>query len=140
MSDLSRLVTKRLVLTFLNENDVDDITDACQDPSIAAFTRCPSPYTRKNAEEFVHEYAPSLRAEGTAVWSIRNHQAEFVGVVDFHNKEGRGAELGYWLAAEQRGHVVKVLNTLRFAIDLSGDEPDSGALRLCVTRVRPRVP
>jgi ribosomal protein S6--L-glutamate ligase len=27
-------------------------------------------------------------------------------------------------AAEQRGHVVRVLNTLRFAIDLSGDEPD----------------
>ncbi|QIK74975.1 RimK family alpha-L-glutamate ligase [Nocardioides piscis] len=27
-------------------------------------------------------------------------------------------------AALQRGHQVKVLNTLRFAIDLSGDEPD----------------
>jgi len=27
-------------------------------------------------------------------------------------------------AAEQRGHVVRVLNTLRFAIDLSGDGPD----------------
>ncbi|MGN6273657.1 MAG: RimK family alpha-L-glutamate ligase [Protaetiibacter sp.] len=27
-------------------------------------------------------------------------------------------------AALQRGHEVKVLNTLRFAIDLSGDEPD----------------
>ncbi|MGV8969478.1 MAG: RimK family alpha-L-glutamate ligase [Microbacteriaceae bacterium] len=27
-------------------------------------------------------------------------------------------------AAEQRGHNVKVLNTLRFAIDLSGPEPD----------------
>ena len=27
-------------------------------------------------------------------------------------------------AAEQRGHDVRVLNTLRFAIDLSGDEPD----------------
>ena len=27
-------------------------------------------------------------------------------------------------AAQDRGHAVKVLNTLRFAIDLSGDEPD----------------
>ena len=27
-------------------------------------------------------------------------------------------------AAEQRGHTVKVLNTLRVAIDLSGEEPD----------------
>lgn len=27
-------------------------------------------------------------------------------------------------AAEQRGHRVKVLNTLRFAVDLTGDEPD----------------
>jgi len=27
-------------------------------------------------------------------------------------------------AAEERGHVVRVLNTLRFAIDLSGAEPD----------------
>ncbi len=27
-------------------------------------------------------------------------------------------------AAEERGHTVRVLNTLRFGIDLSGDEPD----------------
>ena len=27
-------------------------------------------------------------------------------------------------AAQDRGHEVKVLNTLRFGIDLSGDEPD----------------
>ena len=27
-------------------------------------------------------------------------------------------------AAEERGHTVRVLNTLRFAIDLTGDEPD----------------
>ena len=27
-------------------------------------------------------------------------------------------------AAEDRGHTVRVLDTLRFAIDLSGDEPD----------------
>ena len=27
-------------------------------------------------------------------------------------------------AAVERGHKVRVLNTLRFAIDLSGDEPD----------------
>ena len=27
-------------------------------------------------------------------------------------------------AAEQRGHQVRVLNTLRFAIDLSGPDPD----------------
>ncbi|HQG71031.1 MAG TPA: 30S ribosomal protein S6--L-glutamate ligase, partial [Rhodoglobus sp.] len=27
-------------------------------------------------------------------------------------------------AAAQRGHEVRVLNTLRFAIDLSGDDPD----------------
>ncbi|TPX03736.1 RimK family alpha-L-glutamate ligase, partial [Schumannella luteola] len=27
-------------------------------------------------------------------------------------------------AAQQRGHEVRVLNTLRFGIDLSGDEPD----------------
>ncbi|MGX5682368.1 RimK family alpha-L-glutamate ligase [Schumannella luteola] len=27
-------------------------------------------------------------------------------------------------AAEQRGHIVRVLNTLRFGIDLTGDEPD----------------
>ncbi len=108
MSDLSRLVTERLVLTFLNESDIDDITVACQDPLIAAFTLCPSPYTRRHAEEFVHEYAPALRAEGTAVWSIRTHGGDFVGVVDFHNKEGRSAELGYWLAAHQRGHGYMV--------------------------------
>ena len=33
------------------------------------------------------------------------------------------------IAALDRGHNVKVLNTLRFAIDLSGDEPDLHAVR-----------
>ncbi|MBT8202433.1 MAG: RimK family alpha-L-glutamate ligase, partial [Acidimicrobiia bacterium] len=28
------------------------------------------------------------------------------------------------MAAEERGHEVRILNTLRFAIDLAGDEPD----------------
>ncbi|HUF98462.1 MAG TPA: 30S ribosomal protein S6--L-glutamate ligase, partial [Ilumatobacter sp.] len=27
-------------------------------------------------------------------------------------------------AAEERGHTVRVLNTLRFSIDLTGDDPD----------------
>src|SRR6218665_1472367 len=39
---------------------------------------------------------------------------------------GRGSYSRQWLraAALYRGHGVRVLNTLRFAIDLSGPEPD----------------
>ena len=45
-------------------------------------------------------------------------------------------------AAVDRGHEVKVLNTLRFAIDLSGDEPDllyRGQLLSDYAAVPPRI-
>jgi len=45
-------------------------------------------------------------------------------------------------AARDRGHTVKVLNTLRFAIDLSGDEPDlqyRGRLLSDYDAVLPRI-
>lgn len=45
-------------------------------------------------------------------------------------------------AAEQRGHAVKVLNTLRFAIDLSGPEPDlqyRGKLLSDYAAILPRI-
>lgn len=45
-------------------------------------------------------------------------------------------------AAAQRGHTVRVLNTLRFAIDLSGDEPDlqyRGRLLSQYDAIMPRI-
>ena len=42
-------------------------------------------------------------------------------------------------AALMRGHEVKVLNTLRFAIDLSGDEQATGVDLLRGRRVEPNA-
>ncbi|MFC0580932.1 GNAT family N-acetyltransferase [Micrococcoides hystricis] len=103
MHDLSRLVTDQLVRSFPQDSDIDEIYRACQDPLIQAFTQCPSPYSRDDAAWFVRDFSSELRAAGTAVWVIRTSSGEFVGVIDFHNKEGRSAEMGYWLAPDQRG-------------------------------------
>jgi len=47
------LHTDRLVLSIPTEADIDAITAACQDPEVPRWTTVPSPYTRKNAVEFI---------------------------------------------------------------------------------------
>ncbi len=56
------LRTDRLILRPWSEQDIDAITEACQDPEIHRYVPIPSPYTRANAEEV----RPPDRAEGRA--------------------------------------------------------------------------
>ncbi|MGO3885656.1 MAG: GNAT family N-acetyltransferase [Mycetocola sp.] len=98
------LRTDRLELSVPVDADIDHILDACQDPDIQRWTTVPVPYRRRDAEHFVRDIATAGWQRGTTmVWAIRA-QGELIGVIDLHDIGQGGAELGFWLHHDWRGH------------------------------------
>jgi RimJ/RimL family protein N-acetyltransferase len=86
------------------QTDIPWIFDACQDPEVGRWTEVPHPYLAEHAVAFVENGMG-------AVWSYvitRTETGELlgaIGVKSFDAAAGRG-EVGFWLAAEARGHGV----------------------------------
>ena len=96
-----------LVLRPLRESDIDAIYLACQDPTIPAFTRVPSPYDREMAEEFVRNCEFSYRAHQGLVFAVEV-DGVFGGTIGLHGIQltDHCAEIGYWIEAPQRGKGI----------------------------------
>jgi len=97
------LTTARLLLTAPDERDVDAICAACQDPAIQHYTTVPSPYTRKNALDYVGLVADWWESGAQCVWALRAGD-ELVGVIGLHDIKYGAAELGFWAAPSSRGN------------------------------------
>lgn len=104
-----------VTLRPLQEEDVESIYRACQDPLIPRFTTVPSPYTLTHAQFFVHEQEPARFASKTelifAITKGHDRDEEFCGVISFHTVSlgNHAAELGYWIAAPARGKGIGVI-------------------------------
>lgn len=104
------LETGRLILRYIQESDIDDITRICQDPEIYEHTLLiPSPYTRSHAEHWV-EMIQKNRADGTAGHDFGIHlkaDDRFVGVISLGPKNRHDdAEAGYWLDKAYRNQGI----------------------------------
>ncbi|ALX66561.1 GNAT family N-acetyltransferase [Microbacterium sp. XT11] len=101
------LITERLTLRAPTPSDAEAIERACQDPEIPRWTTVPSPYSRADAEDFIRLIAEWWADGSETVWSIF-HEGVLVGSIGLHrivdHHTGGHAELGYWVAAEARGH------------------------------------
>ena len=98
------LHTERLTLTNPTAADVDAITEAAQDPEVPRWTTLPSPYSRRDAEQFIVKAAEWWDAESELTWGIRVDD-HWVGMLGLHRLErGGSAEIGYWMAQPARGH------------------------------------
>ena len=101
-----------VTLRPINESDIPEIYDSCQDPVIPKFTRVPVEYTMAHAEFFVREKTPKSLAEKTelafAIEFGNGDQRKFAGVISFHSMDlpDLVAELGYWIRSEARGQGV----------------------------------
>ncbi|AZG45160.1 GNAT family N-acetyltransferase [Gordonia insulae] len=103
MGDVDELRTERLRLRQPDDGDIEAILIACQDPDIQRYTLIPVPYTRGDAEHFVHVLAPDPMSY---TWTIRTLDGTFVGVVGMHTRpvgDERVTSIGYWCAAALRG-------------------------------------
>jgi RimJ/RimL family protein N-acetyltransferase len=109
-------------------DDVDWVTEACQDPEVTRFTGIPEPYTAADAHEWfaTHE---DKRVGGEAISFAVTAAAggEPLGSAGLQNVEWaqlRG-EIGYWIARWGRGRgaaTSAVRLIARYAFDVAGLE------------------
>jgi RimJ/RimL family protein N-acetyltransferase len=92
-----------VVLRAPGPQDVDRITEICQEPSIQRWTTVPSPYARADAEGFVTGMVRDGWADGSSLtWAVRVDDV-LVGMVGLAMEGVGSAEIGYWLASDHRG-------------------------------------
>lgn len=98
-----RLSTPRLVLDAPGRDDVQLITQYCQDPRFEAWMTLPWPYRREHAEYFVENVVPAGWENDTEyTWALRDADgAPLKGVIGWRRG---GLDLGYWLGAPHRGN------------------------------------
>lgn len=90
------------------EDDVGALVAACQDAAIQRYTRVPSPYTDREAREWI-ELTEGERQAGRMLWVlVVDAGDDLLGSIDLHeiSRQNRRAEIGYWIAAEARGRGV----------------------------------
>jgi len=122
-----------VLLTPFRPDDAERVCEICQDPEIPRWTSVPSVYTLATAEEFVNVRAAEAWrqvADGTfrlldegpeLVWAVRLTDGPMPGLCGCVGlkRPGSSNEIGWWLAAEARGHgviraaVERVLRTAR---------------------------
>lgn len=96
-----------VLLSVPTPGDVDAITQACQDPDVAAWTTVPNPYARRDAEAFVRDVVGPGWTKGTSLtWAMREaSDGRLLGMVGLGGIADGSAEIGYWVApwARRRG-------------------------------------
>lgn len=111
-----------ITLRPLREEDIDAIFQACQDPSISAFTRVPYPYDREMAEDFVRGCDISYRNHQGVVFAIEV-DGRFAGTIGLHGIQlsDHCAEVGYWIEKSHRGKglcTAAVRSLLDFSLNI----------------------
>jgi RimJ/RimL family protein N-acetyltransferase len=102
---LAPLADEAIVLRGYATTDVDDLVEKLSDPEIARWTNVPHPYLRGHAIDFL---ARGAEAFGERTFAIRDaHDNRMLGAIGVRLADDRSyAELGYWIAREERGRGV----------------------------------
>ena len=130
-----------LVLSVPTGDDLDRITEICQDADIQEWTFVPRNYQRSDAEFFVEQVVAKGWSEGRELtWAIREadagasaHLVGMLGITLSGPENARTGEVGYWLAAAARGRGT-MTRAVAALIDTAFDP--SGPLGLSALRWR----
>ena len=99
----------RLVLRPPTADDAAALTAACQDPEIQRWTAVPSPYTERDALEWIASTAGVWeRGRDLELLVTDRSSGELLGAIRLvHTRDDRAiGEVGYWVAREARGRGV----------------------------------
>lgn len=112
-----QLQDDRVLLAVPTRDDVDRITDLCQDEQVQRWTTVPIPYRRRDADWFVREVVGSGWESGQELtWAVRDPADHRVlGMIGLRVEGDGSAEVGFWLAAEARGRGL-MSSAVRLAV------------------------
>ena len=121
----------RVVLSVPTRDDIDRITELCQDEQIQRWTTVPSPYQRRDAYVFVSEMVSGGWDSGSELtWAVRDPgDTTVLGMVGLGVDAQGSAEIGYWLAAQARGSGL-MTETVRLVAAHAFDPTGLGLQRL----------
>jgi len=115
-----------IALRAPDERDLDGVVAACRDPETARWTTVPAPYSRANAEYFVHGRAPSRWATGTGLVGVVVDAGDrYCGSMELRldPDDLSVADVGYLIApwARGRGYATAALRELcRWGLETLG--------------------
>jgi RimJ/RimL family protein N-acetyltransferase len=92
-----------VALRAWRDEDVPAIVAVCDDPDVARFTRVPSPYTERDAREFM---AGNVIEEMSFAIVSAEGDDEVLGSIGLRDAGEQRGELGYLVAAHARGRGV----------------------------------
>lgn len=93
-------------------DDVDAITLACQDPTLARWVPVPQPYGTDDARWFLANVADAGWESGKELtWAVRDLDRALLGMISLRLSDPGSAELGFWVApwARRRGVVTRAV-------------------------------
>ncbi|MGH8894390.1 MAG: GNAT family N-acetyltransferase [Actinomycetes bacterium] len=98
----------RLVLRLPTPDDVDAITDACQDEELQRWIPVPVPYEREHAVDFVNSRPERWAADdGEMTFAVTDAaDGRLLGMVGLHARDATMREIGFWTAPWARGTGV----------------------------------
>jgi [ribosomal protein S5]-alanine N-acetyltransferase len=123
LSSFPTLVTRRLVLRKLSEQDCHEIFALRSDPEVNRFIHRPKPADMHDALEFIKRINAGIEKKLSLYWVISTrNQPEFAGTICLWNfvEQHAVAELGYELlpAFQGKGFMQEAIETiLHFAFE-----------------------
>jgi RimJ/RimL family protein N-acetyltransferase len=102
------LTDGRLLLRLPQDEDVPEITRACQDEELARWIPVPVPYAEEHARQFVADRPAKWQDEhGEMTLAVTNaDDGQLLAMVGLHARDDTMREIGYWTAPWARGQGV----------------------------------
>ena len=105
--DPVELRDERLLLRLARADDVEAVTEACQDPEVQRWIPVPVPYEATHAAEWVNGRRPAWEQDQELNWVVTAIDGgRLLGTIGLHPHDATMREIGFWTAPWARRQGV----------------------------------